>query len=133
MPSTSLDLGLQAVDDFGRGDLALVSGLRLIWMRPELSVVLVPSMPMNEETLSTAGSLRTTSTSCCWRSAMLVKLTVCGASLMPRMTPVSCTGKKPLGTTMKSRTVATKRGDGDQQSDEAVAQERPAGSARSRR
>ena len=40
-------------------------------------------------------------------AAMLVKLTVCGASLMPRITPVSCTGKKPLGTTMKSRAVAT--------------------------
>ena len=39
---------------------------------------------------------------------MLAKLTVCGASLMPRITPVSCTGKKPLGITMKSRMVATK-------------------------
>ena len=76
-------------------------------MRPELSVVLVPSTPMKEETLSTAGSCRTMSTSFCWRWAMLAKLTVCGASLMPRITPVSCTGKKPLGTTMKSRTVAT--------------------------
>ena len=38
---------------------------------------------------------------------MLEKLTVCGASLMPRMTPVSCTGKKPLGMMMKRSTVAT--------------------------
>ena len=38
---------------------------------------------------------------------MLVKLTVCGASEMPRITPVSCTGKKPLGTTRNSKTVAT--------------------------
>ena len=26
--------------------------------------------------------------------------TVCGASVTPRITPVSCTGKKPFGTTM---------------------------------
>jgi hypothetical protein len=31
------------------------SGLRLIWMRPLLSVVLVPSTPMNDERLSTPG------------------------------------------------------------------------------
>ena len=53
---------------------------------------------------------------------MLVKLTVCGASLMPRITPVSCTGKKPLGTTMNRRTVATKVRDGDHQGGEAMAQ-----------
>jgi hypothetical protein len=31
------------------------SGLSVIWMRPLLSVVLVPSMPMNDEMLATAG------------------------------------------------------------------------------
>ena len=31
----------------------------------------------------------------------------CGASEMPRITPVSWIGKKPLGTTMYSNTVAT--------------------------
>src|SRR5438552_3193772 len=36
---------------------------------------------------------------------MAVKETVWGASEMPRITPVSCTGKKPLGTTIKSRIV----------------------------
>ena len=54
---------------------------------------------------------------------MLAKLTFCGASLMPRITPVSCTGKKPLGTTMKSRIVRDKRGDGDQQRGESMAQD----------
>ena len=34
------------------------SGLRLMEMRPLLSVVLMPSAPMNEERLSTAGSSR---------------------------------------------------------------------------
>ena len=36
----------------------------------------------------------------CWRSAMAANDTDLGASVMPWMTPVSCTGKKPLGTTM---------------------------------
>ena len=34
------------------------SGFKLIWMRPLLSVVFVPSMPMNDDRLSTAGSFR---------------------------------------------------------------------------
>ena len=57
MPCDLVDLWLQATDDLGGGDVALTSsGLRLIWMRPQLSVVLVPSTPMKDETLSTAGS-----------------------------------------------------------------------------
>ena len=68
-------------------------------MRPLLSVVLVPSMPMKDERLSTAGSFRITRASACCRSAIAANETVCGASEMPRMTPVSCTGKKPFGMT----------------------------------
>ena len=41
------------------------SGFRLIRMRPLFSVVLVPSMPMNEDRLSTAGSFRMILASCC--------------------------------------------------------------------
>ena len=69
-------------------------------MRPLLSVVLVPSMPMKDDRLSTAGSLQN------HLGERLLPLrhagneTVCGASEMPRITPVSCTGKKPLGTMM---------------------------------
>ena len=44
--------------------------------------------------------LRMTCASACCRSAIAGKEMVCGASEMPRITPVSCTGKKPLGTTM---------------------------------
>jgi len=40
--------------------VALLAGLRLIWMRPLFGVMLVPSMPMNEERLATSGSLRMT-------------------------------------------------------------------------
>ena len=75
------------------------SGFRLIWMRPLFSVVLVPSMPMNDERLSTAGSFRMTRASACCRSAIAGNETVCGASETPRITPVSCTGKKPFGMT----------------------------------
>ncbi|MCY1443929.1 hypothetical protein D9M71_603720 [compost metagenome] len=39
---------------------------------------------------------------------MAAKEIDCGASEMPWMTPVSCTGKKPLGTTMYSNTVSAK-------------------------
>ena len=39
-------------------------------MRPLLSVVLVPSMPMNDDRLSTAGSCRITAASACCRSAI---------------------------------------------------------------
>ena len=66
-------------------------------MRPLLSVVLVPSTPMKDDRLSTAGSFRITLASACWRSAMAGNEMVCGASEMPRITPVSCTGKNPLG------------------------------------
>jgi hypothetical protein len=38
---------------------------------------------------------------------MAAKDTVWGASEMPRITPVSCTGKKPLGTMMYSHIVVT--------------------------
>ncbi len=42
-------------------------------MRPLLSVVLVPSTPMKDDRLSTAGSSRMTLASACWRSAMAGK------------------------------------------------------------
>ena len=81
--------------------LALASrcalGFRLISMRPLLSVALVPSTPMNDVRLATAGSVSTTSANACWRSAIVANETVCGASEMPWIAPVSCTGKNPLG------------------------------------
>ena len=77
-----------------------LSGFRLIWMRPTFEVMFVPSTPMNDETLATAGSRVTISVIRCCRSAMAANDTSSGASEMPRMTPVSCSGKKPFGTTM---------------------------------
>ena len=71
-------------------------------MRPLLSVVFVPSMPMNDDRLSTAGSLQDHLGQAAAAAATMAVETkcVCGASDTPRITPVSCTGKKPLGTTM---------------------------------
>ena len=74
-----------------------LTGFRLISMRPLLSVMLVPSTPMNEDRLTTSGSLRIAAASCAWRRDMSAKETDCGASVIAWMTPVSCTGKKPLG------------------------------------
>ena len=70
-------------------------------MRPLFSVVLVPSMPMNDDRLSTAGSLQDDlrRAPAAARPSRRTR-SFCGASEMPRITPVSCTGKKPLGTTM---------------------------------
>ena len=80
--------------------LRCFSGFRLIWMRPLFSVVLVPSTPMNDDRLSTAGSLRIPC------RELLLPLGHCRegdalvASETPWITPVSCTGKKPFGITM---------------------------------
>ena len=48
-----------------------------------------------------------TSASACCRSAIAANETDCAASETPRMTPVSCTGKKPFGITTYRRIVAT--------------------------
>ena len=72
-------------------------GFSLISMRPLLRVVLVPSTPMKEDRLSTAGSSSTIPARVCWRSAMAGKEMSWGASEMAWISPVSCTGKKPLG------------------------------------
>ena len=77
-------------------------------MRPLFSVVLVPSMPMNEERLSTAGSLRITCVRACCRPAISRKETDCAASETPWMTPVSWMGKKPLGMRMNITMVTTR-------------------------
>ena len=76
-------------------------------MRPLLSVVFVPSTPINEVRLSTAGSSRMTRAKACCRSAIVPNDTACGPSVMPRITPVSWSGKNPLGIRTNSTTVTT--------------------------
>ncbi|MNT15012.1 hypothetical protein D3C72_1500430 [compost metagenome] len=83
-------------------------GFNAICMRPALSVALLPSTPMNEDTACTSGSSSTRRAAVCWRSAMAGKEMDCGAWVMAWIRPVSCCGKKPLGTTMYSSTVSAK-------------------------
>jgi hypothetical protein len=75
-------------------------------IRPLLRVTLVPSTPMNDDRLATAGSLRITWARACCRVAIAGNEIAGGASEMPWITPVSWTGKKPFGTMMESSTVS---------------------------
>jgi hypothetical protein len=84
------------------------SAFRFIEKRPLLSVVLVPSAPMNELRLWTAGSARITLVNSSCSCAMAPKEMVCGACEMPWITPVSCTGKNPLGTMIYRKIVNTR-------------------------
>ena len=59
------------------------NGFRLIRNRPLFKVGLVPSTPMNEDRLSTAGSCRMISAKAFCRSAMAGKEMSCGASEIP--------------------------------------------------
>ena len=67
-------------------------------MRPVLSAVLLPSTPMNDDRLATSGSSSSwrATASCCF--FMASNEMVPGACVTTWMTPLSCTGKKPLGT-----------------------------------
>jgi hypothetical protein len=82
-------------------------GLRLICKRPLLGVMFTPSTPMKDDRLATSSSFRISRARARWRSARARNDTDSGASEMPRITPVSCTGKKPLGATMYRRIVST--------------------------
>ena len=74
------------------------TGLRLISMRPLLSVVLVPSTPMKDDRLTDVrvlehrGGQRLPGA-----RAMAPKEIDCGASVIAWMRPVSWTGKNPSG------------------------------------
>src|SRR5436190_367082 len=97
MPSTPARGGCRRRITPAASRLRALFGTMLMRSRPLLSVVLTPSTPMNEETLSTAGSCSSTRASASCRCAMAAKDTDCGASVMPWMRPVSWGGKKPLG------------------------------------
>ena len=111
MPSTAWSSGCKRRMIAEASDRRSSRGFKLIWIRPVLGVMLVPSTPMNDDRLDTSGSLRMTLANACCRSLIAANDTTAGASEMPRMTPVSCTGKKPLGTriasTMVKASVAT--------------------------
>ncbi len=73
-------------------------------MRP---VFEVPPPPANPTTVSTAGSLRTMSTNCCILALSAAKEMSCSACTDPPTRPVSCCGKKPLGTITYKYTLST--------------------------
>ena len=60
--------------------------------------VLVPPPPVNATTASTAGSCMTAFTNRVVFSRMAWNEMFCRAWIMPVSRPVSCSGKKPLGT-----------------------------------
>src|SRR5256885_7427590 len=96
MPSTAASAGCKRRMISDASDLRSSRGFRLIWRRPLFGVMLVPSTPMNDDRLATSGSFRMIRASACWRSAIVGNETTSGASEMPRMTPVSWSGEKPL-------------------------------------
>ena len=65
--------------------------------RPLFSVVFVPSAPMKDDKLSTAGSCRMTLASSCCFCAMAFDPMAGGACEIPWITPVSWIGKNPFG------------------------------------
>ena len=83
MPEIWASLGCRRVITSVALILRTSSGFRLIRMRPLLSVVLVPSTPMNEDRLSTAGSCRITCVSCCCSRDISANDTVCAPSEIP--------------------------------------------------
>jgi len=100
------ELRPEAGDDRGGVGVALPRDRSVMERRPLFGVWFVPSAPMNDATEATSGSARTTSASARWRAIMLVKEASGGASDTPMMRPVSCWGKKPLGTMMASTAVS---------------------------
>src|SRR5438477_5626304 len=70
-------------------------------------VGLVPSTPMKDDRLSTSRSFKMICASCCCRADIAANEIFCGASEIPRITPVSCTGKNPFGTITYRKSVST--------------------------
>ncbi len=68
-------------------------------MRPLFTAELPLPAPMNEPRVATAGSAMTISAISFCSSAIAAKEMSCEASVLPNMTPVSCCGKNPFGTT----------------------------------
>jgi hypothetical protein len=83
------------------------NGFRLNVRLPRLIELQPFDTPTCEPTLATAGSRNTTSTTARWRSAIAWNDTSGEAWVEPIRTPVSCSGRKPFGTTVYSRTVST--------------------------
>ncbi len=99
MPGTTASVGwsrrMTSLADASRRAI----GFRLMSTRPLFIVVLVPSTPMNDDRLSTAGSRRMMCASCSCSRAISGNDTACADSEIPWITPVSWIGKNPFGMT----------------------------------
>ena len=73
------------------------NGFSWMNMRAVFSAELPPVEPTKPTTPDTPGSLLDDRRELVWRSAMAAKEMSCRASAWPKMKPVSCSGKKPLG------------------------------------
>ena len=91
-------------------------------MRPLFIVVFVPSMPMNDERLSTAGSFRMTRPSACCRSAIAANETVCDASEIAENHARVLHREEPLGDDEEEQHGRDQGGDGDGERRRLVAQ-----------
>ncbi len=91
-----------------RSPLRSACGFSAICMRPALSVALLPSTPIKEDTACTSGSSSTRRAAARWRSAMAGKEIDWGAWVIAWIRPVSCCGKNPFGITRYSSTVKAK-------------------------
>ncbi|GCE79714.1 hypothetical protein MSKU3_1189 [Komagataeibacter oboediens] len=89
-------------------EVRLSTGLRLIRKRPWFSVTFCPSTPTKEDRLATSASCRIRSASSCWWRFIAVNDVDCAMTEIPWITPVSCTGKNPLGMTTASTPVSTR-------------------------
>ena len=66
----------------------------------------MPSTPIKDDRLATPGSASSAEASRCWRSPMAWNDTLCGASVITWITPLSCTGKKSFFTARYSKPVS---------------------------
>ena len=89
---------LQARDDLVDGRLRCSRGFSVIFRWPALGVGLMALTPMIVTTPSTAGFLRIASVAAACRRSISAKETSGPPSSVAMMRPVSCCGRKPLGT-----------------------------------
>ncbi len=122
MPSTFATCGCSRRMMSDADPLRCFRGFRLIWIRPLLMVALVPSMPMNDERLSTAGSFRITLANSCWCCAMRRERNILRAFGNAQDDAGILHREKALRHVDVQKDRANERGHGDQQRGRAVSQ-----------
>ena len=82
-------------------------GLRRMKSRPVFGTTLVLLAPIDDMKEETYGCFSTMAAASRWCAIMLSKEMSCAASVKAKICPVSSSGMKPFGTTMKSHAVPT--------------------------